>query len=205
MPDVKSQRLEYVQQTKESLLAAAETLFVREGFRATSIDAVGAAARFTKGAVYRHFADKEALFLAVFERVEVDIAQQLAARAEACAGPTEAALAALQRFLELATETRFRRIVLEEGPVALGWRRWRELDHQYTALLLERLLGDLADAGKIAPTSVGMLARLCCALAGEAAFQVAEADDPDRARADALATIGAMLGGLAAADPGSRG
>ncbi|MEN3270063.1 MAG: hypothetical protein V7646_6957 [Pseudonocardia sp.] len=56
-------------------------------------------------------------------------------------------------FLELATETRFRRILLEEGPVALGWRRWRELDHQYTALLLERLLGDLVDAGEIAPTS----------------------------------------------------
>jgi hypothetical protein len=136
------------------------------------------------------------LFLAVFDRVEDDMAQQLAARAAACAGPTDAALAALQRFLELATETRFRRILLEEGPVALGWRRWRELDHQYTALLLERLLGDLVDAGEIAPISVGMLARLCCALAGEAAFQVAEADDPDQARSDALATIGDMLAGL---------
>jgi AcrR family transcriptional regulator len=64
---------------------------------------VGAAARFTKGAVYRHFADKETLFLAVFDRVEDDMAQQLAARAAACAGSTDAALAALQRFLELAT------------------------------------------------------------------------------------------------------
>jgi AcrR family transcriptional regulator len=196
VPDVKPQRLEYVQQTKESILAAAEALFVQEGFRATSIDAVGGAARFTKGAVYRHFADKEALFRAVFERVEVDAVQQLAARAEACARPTDAALAALRRFLELATETRFRRIVLEEGPVALGWRRWRELDHQYTALLLERLLGKLVDAGQIAPTSVGLLARLCCALAGEAAFHIAEADDPDQARADAFATISAMLAGL---------
>ena len=192
MPDVKPQRLEYVQQTRESILAAAEALFVREGFRATSIDAVGAAARFTKGAVYRHFADKEALFRAVFERVETDAVQQVTARAQACETPSAAALAALQRFLEDdPAEPR-----LEEGPVALGWRRWRELDHQYTALLLERLLDDVVDAGEIAPTSVSLLARLCCALAGEAAIQVAEADDPDRARADALATIGAMLAGL---------
>jgi AcrR family transcriptional regulator len=200
MPDVKSQRLEYVQQTKESILAAAEALFVSEGFRATSIDAVGAAARFTKGAVYRHFADKETLFRAVFEHVETDAVQQVTARAEACESPSDAARAALEGFLELATETRFRRIVLEEGPVALGWRRWRELDHQYTARLLERLLDDLVDAGEIAPTSVSLLARLCCALAGEAAIQVAEADDPDQARADALATIGAMLAGLRSGD-----
>ncbi len=106
------------------------------------------------------------------------------------------ALAALERFLEVATEQRFRRIVLEEGPVALGWRRWRELDRQYTATLLERLLTDLVAAGEIAPTPVGPLARLCCALAGEAAFQIAEADDPDQARADALATLAAMLAGL---------
>jgi len=110
-------------------------------------------------------------------------------------GPASA-LAALERFLEVATEQRFRRIVLEEGPVALGWRRWRELDRQYTATLLERLLTDLVAAGEIAPTPVGPLARLCCALAGEAAFQIAEADDPDRARADALATLAAMLAGL---------
>jgi AcrR family transcriptional regulator len=196
MTSVKPQRLEYVEQTRQAVLTAAEELFIDRGFQATSIDAVGAAARFTKGAVYRHFADKQTLFLAVFERVETDTTAILARRADAADGPEQAARAALQAFLELAPELRFRRIVLEEGPVALGWRRWRELDHHYTATLLERLLTDLIDAKRLRPTPVGPLARMCCALVGEAAIQLVDTAETHHARADVLAALGTILGGL---------
>src|SRR5690606_5885837 len=75
--DVKPQRLQYVEQTKESLIEAAERLFIAEGYQRTTLDAVGAAARFTKGAVYRHFKDKRSLFEAVFERVAVTTLRDL--------------------------------------------------------------------------------------------------------------------------------
>lgn len=54
--------------TREELIEAAERLFVRDGFHATSVDAVADAAGYTKGAVYSNFDSKEGLFLALYER-----------------------------------------------------------------------------------------------------------------------------------------
>jgi AcrR family transcriptional regulator len=54
--------------TREELVEAADRLFTRQGFHATSVDAVADAAGYTKGAVYSNFASKEDLFFAVYER-----------------------------------------------------------------------------------------------------------------------------------------
>jgi AcrR family transcriptional regulator len=67
MPPVLT-RAERQQRTREELVDAAERLFSRQGFHATSIDAVAAEAGFTKGAVYSNFDSKEDLFFAVYER-----------------------------------------------------------------------------------------------------------------------------------------
>ena len=54
--------------TRDELIAAADRLFTRNGFHATSVDAVADAAGYTKGAVYSNFDSKEDLFFAVYER-----------------------------------------------------------------------------------------------------------------------------------------
>jgi AcrR family transcriptional regulator len=67
MPTVMT-RAERQRRTRDELVDAAERLFSRQGFHATSIDAVAAEAGFTKGAVYSNFDSKEDLFFAVYER-----------------------------------------------------------------------------------------------------------------------------------------
>jgi AcrR family transcriptional regulator len=67
MPAVPT-RAERQEQTRTGLIDAAERLFTRHGFHATSLDAVAAEAGFTKGAVYSNFESKEDLFFAVYER-----------------------------------------------------------------------------------------------------------------------------------------
>ena len=47
---------------RRAILAAATTLFLRNGFRGTSMDEIAAAAEVSKQTVYKHFADKERLF-----------------------------------------------------------------------------------------------------------------------------------------------
>ena len=54
---------------RELILDAAMELFDRRGYHATSIDEIGSAAGITGPGVYRHFDGKEALLLAVFDRV----------------------------------------------------------------------------------------------------------------------------------------
>ena len=67
-----SRRAQYSASTKRALVDVAEELFTENGYAATSLDAIVAGARVTKGALYHHFSGKQALFEAVFERVEIN-------------------------------------------------------------------------------------------------------------------------------------
>src|SRR5512132_4406241 len=74
------------------IIAAATSLFSRYGFRRTSVDLIAAEAGVAKPTIYAHFADKEAVFLAVC----ADVCADFLARAEAAShapGPIEARLA----------------------------------------------------------------------------------------------------------------
>ncbi len=61
----RERRLEH---TRSLLLDAAEDVFAEKGFTAATLDDIAHAAGYTKGAIYKHFATKEDLFLAVSDR-----------------------------------------------------------------------------------------------------------------------------------------
>lgn len=58
-------RLEH---TRSLLLDAAAAVFAEKGFMAATLDDIARTAGYTKGAIYKHFAAKEDLFLAVSDR-----------------------------------------------------------------------------------------------------------------------------------------
>ena len=58
-------RLEH---TRSLLVDAAEVVFAEKGFMAASLDDIAHTAGYTRGAIYKHFATKEDLFLAVSDR-----------------------------------------------------------------------------------------------------------------------------------------
>lgn len=61
----RERRLEH---TRALLLDAAEEVFAEKGFTAATLDDIAHAAGYTKGAIYKHFATKEELFLAVSDK-----------------------------------------------------------------------------------------------------------------------------------------
>jgi AcrR family transcriptional regulator len=63
--------------TREQVLVAAARVFARNGFHATSLEAVAEEAGFSRGAVYYNFADKEELFLELLDRRCAERAQDL--------------------------------------------------------------------------------------------------------------------------------
>ena len=67
MPErwTRERRLEH---TRSLLLDAAEDVFAEKGFTTATLDDIAYAAGYTKGAIYKHFATKEELFLAVSDR-----------------------------------------------------------------------------------------------------------------------------------------
>jgi AcrR family transcriptional regulator len=54
--------------TRAALITAAERAFGANGFEGTTVEAIAAAAGFTVGALYSHFAGKAELFVAVLDR-----------------------------------------------------------------------------------------------------------------------------------------
>lgn len=68
---------EDAQQTRESLLDAAEHLFAERGVSRTSLQDIAKAAGVTRGAVYWHFADKTELFNAMMARTTLPMEDTL--------------------------------------------------------------------------------------------------------------------------------
>ncbi|WP_372508574.1 TetR/AcrR family transcriptional regulator [Mycobacterium palustre] len=112
---------------------------------------IAAAARVTKGAVYHHFPDKRALFEAVVHRCN-EAAQRRVYEAAARHGddPWRAALAALSATLDVSLDRVVARLLYIEGPVGLGWRRWRESEDHYIRRNVRLLWQGLIDAGVFA-------------------------------------------------------
>ncbi len=196
MEAVKPRRQEYADATRHALVASARELFVAHGYAATSIEQVAREARLTRGALYHHFASKTDLFIAVFEQVETETMERLTGALATAADPWQAAMTALDAYLDVCLTPVYQRIVLEDGPVALGWQRWRALDQQHTLQRLEQILAALIAAGELRPQPTALLARIICAAAGEAAFAVADSDDPAALRDQAAQLLRELFAGL---------
>src|ERR1700761_6545124 len=90
-------RREQAEATRSALIAAARRLFVANGYHATGTEEVVAEAGVgTRGALYHHFADKQALFEAAFIAVEEDLVIEAAKN---LADPADGALNQLRQGL----------------------------------------------------------------------------------------------------------
>src|SRR5579884_289296 len=93
--DPRSRRDEYSEATRRALLESAGRLFAEKGFAATSLDEVAAEARVTKGAVYHHFANKQAVFEAVADEAEAATAAAIVDAFQGKKDPWEGSIAGL--------------------------------------------------------------------------------------------------------------
>ena len=181
-------------ETRRQLLATATDLFASQGYEATSIDNVLDAAGVSRGALYHHFPGKEALFEAVLESVEEQLAADVVAAAEAAEEPRLALQAGCLAWLQRLRDPVIRRIVLVDAPAVVGWQRWREIDEcHWFGLLKEALIGALPPQ-RLDPVSVDVLAHMLHAALNELAFVVARAGDPQAATAAGESALDALLG-----------
>jgi AcrR family transcriptional regulator len=80
---------EDAEKTKEMLLDAAELVFLEQGVASASLNAIAQAAGVTRGALYWHFENKEALFNAMHARVRLPM-DELYERALKAGNPLKA-------------------------------------------------------------------------------------------------------------------
>ncbi len=170
---------------------------MENGYHATSTEEIVAASGVgTRGALYHHFADKRALFEAVFVAVEEDLVAAAAAAARPADAFTELQ-EALLAFLDATLTPQVQRILLLDGPVVLGWERWRELEAQYGLGAIRSFLEQAVAEGTVgSDLPLDVLAHVLLAAADEAALFVANSPDPASARDDAVRAMLALLSGV---------
>lgn len=183
--------------TRAALIAAARELFVSKGYFATGTEEIVARARVgTRGALYHHFADKQALFRAVFEAVEEDLLTRAASTTSAAKTAWDQLVTGLQGFLTAAVEPEVQRIILVDGPAVLGWNNWRELEGHYGITVIEAALEAAIEEGSLKTRRRRELAHLILAAVDEAALLIAHSDEPEATRRSASQALGQLLEGL---------
>ena len=89
-----------VQRRREEILAAAKSVFARKGYRRTTIDEIAERLAVGKGTVYRYFADKKSLFLAVYESGLESLKKTMVSQIDTSDFPPERTRVAVRTFIE---------------------------------------------------------------------------------------------------------
>lgn len=180
--------------TRAALLATARALFAAKGYAATGTEEVVAQAEVTRGALYYHFKDKQALFAAVVEQVAQEILTEIEAAAAKAKAPVDALVKGSMAFLDACLQPAARQIYLIDAPSVIGWQQWREIDGRYgTGSLRLGIEAALADLPRGQRLSVEALTYLLTGAMNEAALWLAAAENEAAARKAADAALKRIL------------
>ena len=177
--------------TREKLLAAFRTSFLKRGFEQTTVQSVLTETGLSKGAMYHHFRSKSEIIEALYEH------ESRSAIAKVFAVPTEntSALSRLKsaylEWTKIVKDPNIASILFEIGPAAIGEQRAREIEDAASRQSIKRLLDKAIEAGEIAPPDPNLLISLLNALVAEAAlYQLRSGED---AQASLELTIDGMF------------
>jgi AcrR family transcriptional regulator len=188
-----SEKIEKGISTRERIIATARRLFAAAGYEGTSTETVLQESSVSRGALYHHFENKEALFAAVLDAVEADIATATARAAANIADPVEALRAAFDAFLGLACDPEVRQIVLIDAHSVVGWQKWREIDERHGFGRLKQALKIVAATGRMREDMVDIFAHILTASLIEVAFLIARAPDPAVAAQTGRSAVNELL------------
>jgi len=179
------------------LLEAARALFVDEGYAATGTPAIVEAAGVTRGALYHHFADKQALCRAVLELEAKAVAQAIEEADDPSAPALDRLLAGAKAYLEAMLVPGRTRPLLIDGPAVLGDAERRGIEARHGDASLRAGLETALVGRGLAPALLDALASGLSAMFERAALDIAAGARP-QPYAEAIKLL---ITALAADDP----
>jgi AcrR family transcriptional regulator len=198
----KSPRTNRAEETRGTIVKVARKLFAAEGYANTSINDLVAAAGVTRGALYHHFKDKEALFARVFEIV----VREALGRTLAAAAQGDDIWAQIKNgretWLDSCTQPEVYRIMLIDGRSVLSIARRRAILASIGAIEANLVRGAIeALKGAGALPSVVQSEPISTLLNGAfdaATLMIAEAEDKEKTRKQIGETLDRLVEALRA-------
>ena len=194
----RSRRQQFSAATRRTLVDEAARLFAARGYAGTSLDEIVTRAAVTKGALYHHFSGKQDIFRAVFVRTEEEAMASIRDQMSAETDAWDRARAGIRGFLDACQQPAYRRIVLQEGPVALGIEHWRESEQRTTFGLLRGVIADLLADYDLDDSLVEAFTQVFFGALSAAGQAVATAEDTADAGDRVGTALAVILAGLRA-------
>lgn len=178
--------------TRAQLISAARRLFADRSYAETSTPEIVAAAGVTRGALYHHFADKQALFRAVAEEEAAEVAAEIEHAAPKEMDARAALIAGSRAYLEAMQAPGRTRLLLLDGPAVLGRSGMDEIDARHGNRTLREGLAIAMRAGAMRKLPLEALTGQLAAAFDRAALAV----DAGAPVAENVEVISAIIDGL---------
>jgi AcrR family transcriptional regulator len=169
------------QTMRDGLIASARELFVEKGYAETSTPEIVARAKVTRGALYHHFEDKASLFRAVITAESELVAEAINVATQDCSNAAEALNAGTDAYLDAMTVPGRTRLLLIDGPSALGREAMDAIDRETSGGTM--VLGLTAALGRPADSAIRAHASLLSAAFDRAALDINAGGDAPLYRA----------------------
>jgi AcrR family transcriptional regulator len=193
-------------QRRERILDAATGVFSTKGYHGTLVDEIALEADTSKGGVYFHFPNKQAIFLALFDRLSAMLRERVEAAVADQPDPVARAESALKVVLEtFGSHPRLARLFMVEALGAGPEFNVRMIQIRAAfADLIRKHLDDAVAVGAIPPLDTATAATAWFGALNEVVTHWALAEHPGRLE-DAYPTIRALLlRGVGAPEPDIR-
>jgi AcrR family transcriptional regulator len=175
--------------TRAALLSAARELFTEKGFAGTGREEIAERAGVTRGALYHHFASKQAAFAAVARELEAELEARLVAEAHRGGTPFEQLQRCSRAYLDACADPSIVRILATEAPAVLGSEAVRAMNDATCRELLEPMLRRIGTV----PGEVEVASQLLLGMWNEAAEVIAAAPNPKAAARKIQPTLDLFL------------
>jgi AcrR family transcriptional regulator len=180
--------------TRGDLISAARKLFTEKSYAETGTPEIVAAAGVTRGALYHHFADKQALLAAVVEQEAEAVAAEIEASSPETRTPRAALLAGAEAYLQAMQRPGRTRLLLLDGPAVLGRTAMDAIDNRHGNRTLREGLAATMRAGAMRRLPLDALTSLLGAAFDRAALSIEAGASLD----DHRKTLAALIDGLMA-------
>lgn len=183
----------------DTIVAATRTLFLRYGYRRTSVDDIAREAGVAKATLYAHFAGKEDMFRTMIQRCGEEVKSRCAAAEHMDAPLADRLVALLYAYYGTALEwfgdaAHFNELKLfaQENPIGSAEHHESEFQQHLRRVLLEAgLRGELLFEGRAGADAV--VRTLILAAHGA---KLAQLDGPQGLRRDLRAIVDVVFAGL---------
>ena len=183
---------ERTEATRADLIAAARKLFTEKSYADTGTPEIVEAAGVTRGALYHHFADKQALFSAVVEAEAAAVATEIEMATPPDLSVRQAMVAGSDAYLAAMRVPGRSRLLLLDGPAILGRTAMDDIENRHGNRTLREGLLMAIQAGEMRKLPIDALTALLAAAFDRAALAIAAGGNADHYRR----TLAALIDGL---------